>query len=33
VLEAIRALDPDRMTPLDALSTLHKLRRRLADGL
>jgi DNA mismatch repair protein MutS len=29
VLDALAALDPDRMTPLEALTTLHELRRRL----
>jgi DNA mismatch repair protein MutS len=32
VLEALRALDPERMTPLQALATLDELRRRLAEG-
>jgi DNA mismatch repair protein MutS len=30
VLDALAALDPDRMTPLEALTALHALRRRLA---
>jgi hypothetical protein len=30
VLEALAALDPDRLTPLEALTALHELRRRLA---
>jgi DNA mismatch repair protein MutS len=29
VLEALTALDPDRLTPLEALMALHELRRRL----
>jgi DNA mismatch repair protein MutS len=29
VAEVLRALDPDRMTPLEALATLHELRRQL----
>jgi DNA mismatch repair protein MutS len=32
VLEALAALDPDAMTPLQALTTLHALRRRLQEG-
>jgi DNA mismatch repair protein MutS len=32
VLEALAALDPDRLTPLEALTTLHELRRRLREG-
>ena len=32
VLEALAELDPDRLTPLEALTTLHALRRRLASG-
>ena len=31
VLDALRALDPDRMTPLEALTAIHELRRRLTD--
>ena len=31
VLEALVALDPDRLTPLEALTALHELRRRLAS--
>jgi DNA mismatch repair protein MutS len=30
VLAALAALDPDRLTPLEALTALHELRRRLA---
>ena len=32
VLDALAELDPDRLTPLEALNTLHALRRRLASG-
>jgi DNA mismatch repair protein MutS len=32
VLEALAGLDPDRLTPLEALTTLHELRRRLREG-
>ncbi|MBI3455110.1 MAG: DNA mismatch repair protein MutS [Candidatus Rokubacteria bacterium] len=32
VLEALAALDPDTMTPLEALKTLDTLRRRLREG-
>jgi DNA mismatch repair protein MutS len=32
VLDALRALDPDTMTPLAALTVLADLRRRLGDG-
>jgi DNA mismatch repair protein MutS len=32
VLEALAGLDPDAMTPLEALTTLHALRRRLREG-
>lgn len=32
VLEALAGLDPDVMTPLEALTTLHALRRRLREG-
>ncbi len=32
VLDALRALDPERMTPLEALTALHDLRRRLGAG-
>ena len=32
VLEALAELDPDRLTPLEALTALHALRRRLASG-
>lgn len=32
VLEALAALDPDRMTALEALNTLHALRRQLREG-
>ncbi|MGH7320960.1 MAG: DNA mismatch repair protein MutS [Candidatus Rokuibacteriota bacterium] len=32
VLEALAALDPDAMTPLEALTTLHGLRRHLLEG-
>jgi len=31
-LEALAGLDPDTMTPLEALSMLHALRRRLQEG-
>jgi DNA mismatch repair protein MutS len=31
VLDALAALDPDRMTPLQALTALHELRRRAAE--
>jgi hypothetical protein len=31
VLDALAALDPDRLTPLEALTTLHELRRRLRE--
>jgi DNA mismatch repair protein MutS len=31
VLEALASLDPDRVTPLEALTTLHELRRRLRE--
>jgi len=31
VLEALAALDPDTLTPLEALNTLHALRQRLQD--
>jgi DNA mismatch repair protein MutS len=30
VLDALAAIDPDRLTPLEALTALHELRRRLA---
>lgn len=32
VLKELAALDPDRLTPLEALMALHELRRRLAGG-
>ena len=32
VLAALAALDPERLTPLEALATLDELRRRLASG-
>ena len=32
VLEALAGLDPDRLTPLEALTTLHELRRQLREG-
>jgi DNA mismatch repair protein MutS len=32
VLDALRALDPDTLTPLQALTALHELRRRLQEG-
>ena len=32
VLEALAALEPDAMTPLQALTTLHELQRRLREG-
>jgi DNA mismatch repair protein MutS len=32
VLEALAGLDPDRMTPIEALNALHELRRRLGEG-
>jgi DNA mismatch repair protein MutS len=32
VLNALRALDPERTTPLDALATLHRLVSRLREG-
>jgi DNA mismatch repair protein MutS len=31
VLDTLAALDPDRLTPLEALTALHELRRRLAS--
>jgi DNA mismatch repair protein MutS len=31
VLDALAALDPDRLTPLEALATLDELRRRLTS--
>ncbi|HEV8310994.1 MAG TPA: DNA mismatch repair protein MutS [Methylomirabilota bacterium] len=33
VLEAVAALDPDAMTPLQALNALHALRQKLQDGV
>jgi DNA mismatch repair protein MutS len=32
VLEALAALDPDAMTPLEALTTLHRLQKELTGG-
>ena len=32
VLDALAELDPDRLTPLEALTALHALRRRLESG-
>ncbi len=32
VLEALAALEPDAMTPLEALQTLHALQRKLREG-
>jgi DNA mismatch repair protein MutS len=32
VIETLRALDPERMTPLEALAALHDLHRRAAEG-
>ena len=33
VVDRLLALEPDRMTPLDALNVLHSLRARAAEGL
>ncbi len=33
VVDRLLALEPDRMTPLDALNVLHSLRTRAAEGL
>jgi DNA mismatch repair protein MutS len=32
VLETLAGLDPDRLTPLEALTALHELHRRLREG-
>jgi DNA mismatch repair protein MutS len=32
VLEALATLDPDRLTPIEALNLLHRFRRELAGG-
>ena len=32
VVDRLRALDPDRMTPLEALNVLHALRAAVAEG-